>query len=491
MKRLLPLLFLPFLLLPLGCNPTDDPVDKPDNEENASLYYYANLFAFNIMRTYYLWVDEVSDEMADWTYGTDPVEKVKAVRYKDSSGEPVDKWTQLLPDYRSFLGSITGNTLSFGFEFVLYYADSSKKKVCMVVKYTYEDSPAREAGLKRGDVIFTLDGEEMTVDNYSTLITEKIYEGTTVKLGLSQGGSLSLTARQMYENPVQTVRTLNADGKAIGYLHFTGFTMDACRDLETAFRGFCQDGIEELVLDLRYNGGGYSLTGSVLGSMLAPPEVVSAQSVFNMDVYNSTLSKQMEEEDYISRFAPEFEITSGDDTFTVHPAQVNPGIKKLWVIVSDNTASASEALICGLKPYMDVTLVGEQTYGKFCGGYLILAKNWFQSLAKQKDADIDCDEALSLTEDWGIYVIASRYSDCNGVTLSMPSGIPADYEAPDNPLDGYELGDPSETILATVLALSSGKVTKAPAAGPALHPAPPVRRAGFGTLLYPSPACGN
>ena len=79
--------------------------------------------------------------------------------------------------------------------------------------------------------------------------------------------------------------------------------------------------------------------------------------------------------------------------------------------------------------------------------------------------------------------MSSRYSDKNGVTLSMPDGIPADYAAQDNPFDGHQLGDPEETMLARVLSLSTGTGTKAPLAPLDVEPVPAVYRPGFGIFL--------
>jgi len=474
------------MIFPVACN------KKPQEEQELGTRYYANLFAFNIMKTYYLWEADVAGEFDSWTYGADPIEKVQQMRYKDASGRQVDKWTRLMEDCSSFLGSVTGNTKSFGFDFVLYYVDASHQYVCAVVTFTYAGSPAEKAGIKRGDIILSLDGQKMTPDNYADLINSKLYGGGTVRLGLSGGAPVSLTAVQMYENPVHTVKVLEAGGKKIGYLHFTGFTMDATRDLETAFRKFKQEQVEEIILDLRYNSGGYTLTSTVLASMLVPVKEVKAGSIFNREVYNQALTEALKDKDgeLASYFADEFDIPTSSSqtiTYTVHPLQVNPEIRKLWVITTGSTASASEALICGLKPYMDISLVGEKTYGKFCGGYLIEAEDFFQSMSKKKDLEFDCDEGKEKLSGWGIYVITSRYSDKDGVTLSMPDGIQADFEVNDNPVDGYELGDPSETMLAKVLELTAGKRTRATvSADPGMEPVSPVRRPGFGVLLYPS-----
>lgn len=474
---------LALLLLPLACSKVS--VDEPEQETQPAdqTDYYANLFAFNNMKAYYLWADEMAEQISNWTYGDKPIEKVASLRYRDAGGNLVDRWTELMEDCSSFMSSVTGNGKTFGMEFVLWGVQNSND-VVMVVTFTYEGSPARLAGLKRGDVITTLDGQTINRDNYVELLTEKIYNYPgTLKLGLRGGSDVQMTAVQMYSNPVHLAKTLEAGGKKMGYLHFTNFTMDACLALEQAFRQFKADGIEELVLDLRYNTGGYSTTAAVLGSMIAPPSVVEEGAVFNKEVYNSTLSSSMSEE---TRFAKTFTLTFSNSKQTVNALAANPGIKKLWVITTGHSASASESLICGLIPYMDVTLVGSTTYGKFCGGYLITAEDWYDYLAKE-DTKIDCAAGKNSTEGWGIYVIASRYADCNGVTLSMPSGIPVpdDHYAEDSPRDGFDLGDPRESMLAAVLAHADGKpLVAAPVKSPAPWQEVPFVKPGEGALLW-------
>ena len=103
------------------------------------------------------------------------------------------------------------------------------------------------------------------------------------------------------------------------------------------------------------------------------------------------------------------------------------------------------------------------------------AKDWYDS-AKKSLGESEYERALPYVDNWGIYVMYSRYADCNGVTLSMPDGIAPDYEAEDDPLDGFALGDPEETMLAVALRLIEGRTRSAEApSGPHLTPVP----AGF------------
>lgn len=467
------------LLLLFSCKKQETTPQLTPTTSTRDLKYYTNLFAYNIMNPYYLWRDQMVPELEDWTTDIDPVAKVASLRYKEG-GTLVDRWTELMEDYTPFQSSVSGNGKSFGLDFVLARVQDSQD-VVMEITLTYAHSPARKAGLKRGDVVRTVDGVTLNMSNYAEILNNKIYNfPETIQLGMWNGSTVTMTAEQMYSNPVHVAQTLDVKGKKVGYLHFTGFTLDATKDLVEVFRQFKADGIRELVLDLRYNTGGYVTTGQVLASLIAPPDVVQRKEIFNKDVFNSILGPQMNEE---TRFAPTMELTLSSGKTMLNMLNANPGIERLWVLVTGHSASASESLICGLKPYMDVRLVGSQTYGKFCGGYLITAEKWYKELQKQK-TDIDFDEAFRYTKTWGLYVIASRYADCNGVTLSMPDGIPADYEAYDNPVDGFPLGDPSESMLAVALGHMNGLPVAMPTKGALERVEVPFEKPGSGALLY-------
>lgn len=463
MKRVLTLL-LP-LLFACACETLlpDTPPQEETNEQILQTRHYVNLFAYNVMSTYYLWEAEVEEGLKTWAFTDEPKEKVKTLRYKD------DRWTQMLEDYNAFVGEVSGNTTSFGFDFFLTYADADKKYVLAIVTYTYADSPAAAGGLRRGDVITTLNGKRMTPDNYIDLLNSTLFAKGSVTLGLLQGREISMTAVQMYENPVQTVTTIVLpSGKKVGYLHYASFTLASCADLESAFRGFREEGIDELVLDLRYNGGGYVTAGTALASMIAPLAEVEAGSVFNMDIYNERLTQAWG--DNITPFAAEMTVKVDGNNVTVHPGAVNPDLRRVWVITGTGTASASEALICGLSPYMDVMVVGEKTAGKFCGGFILDAKGWYEELQKEVDnADIDFASAFKYCGNWGIYVMVSRYTDKDRRTLSMPDGIAPGIPMQDDPMDGFALGDPQETILSAILSRIEGS-TKA--AAPLIGPDP-------------------
>ena len=435
---------------------------------------YVNTFAWNVMDEYYLWRDEIAPAMERWENWEEPIRKVADVRYKDAAGKDIDRWTMLTDDFASLVGGVSGHTRTFGMDFQLYYYDSTHRRVCAVLTYAYAHSPAAEAGLKRGDTILTVDGREMTPDNYQAIVRDHLFGGGTVKLGLTDGRSVTITAVDMYENPVHTVRILERpDGRKVGYLHYTSFTLDSCQELVDAFLQFKLAGIDDLVLDLRYNGGGYLITEEVLASMLAPVSVVDAGSVLCQEIYNAKMAAEQKEEP--TCFETGFMFRNNGALQVISTVGANPDLPRLYVLATESSASASESLVCCLRPYMDVILVGGRTSGKYCAGYLLEAKDWYDSVKKSL-GDSEYERALPYVDNWGIYVMYSRYADCNGVTLSMPSGIAPDVQAEDDPLDGFALGDPEETMLAAALRLIEGRTRSAEAAaGPLLTPVP----AGF------------
>ena len=456
------------ILLP-GCRKA-----KPDeygrlDEKTREQRHYVNMFAWNVMDTYYLWRDEIETALSQWQTWEEPVAKVAEIRFKDAGGNDIDRWTMLTDDFASLTGDVSGHTRTLGMDFQLYYADKAHTRVCAVVTYVCAGSPAAEAGLGRGDVVLTVDGQEMKPDNYRELVMDGILGGGTVTLGLQGGKTVTMTAVDMYENPVHTVRILQRpDGRKVGYLHYTSFTLDSCEELIDVFDSFTREGIDDLVLDLRYNGGGYVVTESVLASMLAPVAEVTAGSVFYREVFNKKLAEAMKEEP--ACFETEFSFKVDGKVRSFSTSGANPDLRRLYVLVTGSSASASESLVCCLKPYMDVTLVGAQTSGKYCAGYLMAAKSWYDQVRESLEEG-EYEKALPHVDNWGIYVMYSRYADCNGVTLSMPDGIAPDYEVDDDPLDGFDLGDPQETMLAFTLGLIEGRTRSVEtASAPALNP---------------------
>ena len=443
-----------FSLLLTGCLKSSEPWEKLD--DNAQELYFVNQFGVSMMSNYYLWNEEVADALGTWQYDSDPLAKTKEVRYKDESGNEVDRWTQMTSDYVTFHGQVTGDTKSSGLEYALYDADETSSIARLVVTYVYAGSPAEEAGFKRGDVIVALGNHVVTASNYKSLVASTLNSGQPCWVRMGDGSIKTVVAKDMYLNPVHRHKIIEKGGKKIGYLHYTSFTMKSVPELIEVFKGFTVAGISELVLDLRYNGGGYTIASEALASMLAPKKEVDNGSVFQKDVYNTKLTEAWGDE--VTRFTTSFTIDDENGKSEVSTVGANPNLSKIYVIMTRNTASASEATICGLAPYMDIELVGERTHGKYCGGIIVDAPTFFGWVKDQLNTRT-YSAAIKNSYNWGIYVMVSRYADKDGNTPCMPNGYAPDIAVADDPLDGYDLGDENETMLSVIL---NGAPPKAP-----------------------------
>ena len=439
-------------------------IGSPDGGDEAR--GYVNIFAANTMRVYYLWADEIADALSAWKMDDEPVAKVKSLRYKDALGNEVDHWTELYENFDDFYGIVSGNRLSYGFDYKLYYSDKTKTRIVATVTFTYVDSPARAAGLQRGQHIVKVNGQVMTPDNYQAISLNELRGGERVTLTFSDGSEKTLTAAQLYEDPVLGTRVFDCGGKRVGYLHYTSFTLDSCEDLIRVCKDFKEQGVRELILDLRYNSGGYAFTEELLASMLAPEADVTAGHILSTEVFNSLVTKELGKQE--TPFRTEFSMESNGKKYEFSTEGANLGISHLYAIVDSGSASASESLLCELYPYLDITLVGAQTRGKYCSGLMIRAENWYKNHAEDLGEQA---KGIDFVKGWGIYVMYSRFADKDGVTRCMPDGLKPDHAVADDPTDGYALGDPQETMLAATLALA-GYPAAAPATTHSLAPAP-------------------
>ena len=460
-KHLILLALLTLGLCLAGCDkqpaanpePDPDPVLSQEEVDAQKPRLYVNTFAHAYMDAYYLWNAEIRKDLDAWKETDEPIEKVQKIRYKNAKGEDIDRWTMLTDDFSSFYGSVTGNQKTYGFDFTLAYYDETT--ICAVVTYTYADSPAAEAGLKRGDLILKVNGKTMTASNY-TKVYPDLLSGDKLTAVLSDGTTKTVTAKEMYENPVLLSKVFDCDGKKVGYLVYTSFTMDSYADLIAACKGFKEAGVTELILDLRYNGGGFAMAEQFLASMLAPEAAVKAGDILATEIYNADLTEYFKSygRDTNTYFTTEYSFNSGGKDYKFSTDGANIGLEKIYAIISAGSASASEALLCDLYPYMDITLVGEQSHGKYTTGIMLEGPEFYEDNAEQVKKNmgsIGVTEGKKYTDNWGLYVMWSRFADKNGETRCMPDGLKPDVGVKDVPWDGYQLGDAQETMLAVAL----------------------------------------
>lgn len=339
-----------------SCDKKDDPTPTVDPSSETAV----NNWIQDVMDQVYYWLDDMKTPIAD---DSDPEDYFESLLNR-----PTDRFSYITPDYQELINSLNGITLEAGYEFTLYRESSSNDNVLAEVTYIKKNSPASAVDLKRGDRIRKINDTQMTLDNYRELLDEistthtidhyRLNEETLVFENL---GNLSLTPVQLAEDPnyLDSIYTIN--DQKVGYLVYNFFapgpgTSSTQYDDETdaIFAKFKSGAINHLILDFRYNGGGYVSSAVNLASLIAP--AVTTSDIFYKTKYNSFLSQYSD----FQNVQTAFESKSENLGNTLEG-------NRIYILTSSRTASASELIINGLKPYMDVYIIGDVTYGKNVG----------------------------------------------------------------------------------------------------------------------------
>lgn len=456
MKRLSLIKFLPYFLISgvlfAGCKkdapePTPTPV-----VEKIPAASTVNTFIWNGLHDYYLWTSLV-DGLSNSKYNnvdslnyflnkyTDPQNLFESLLYKY---DEVDKWSFMVEDYKTIDDWISGTSKTMGFDFDLRLISENSDNVVGIVRYVLPDSPAKTAGLKRGDMFINVNDQQLTVSNYKDLFinSESYFLGfasaTNGSITANGKKSPTMNAIEMQENPINLDTIFIADSKKIGYLVYNGFNSDFDIQLNDVIKKFKDANIDQLVLDLRYNGGGSVQSCIYLASMIYGTDT---KKVFAKSQYNSLLQSyfihQYGESSLFDNFVS---AIAGTDVIPETPINTL-NLQKIYFIVSDNTASASELLINGLKPYMDVKVVGINTVGKYVGSMTI--KDW--------------DELGNVNPDnsYAMQPIVVKYTNSNGVS-DYVDGLAPDIMGEEKLSNLLPFGDPNEKLLSMVLADMQG-----------------------------------
>ena len=469
------------VLLPSGfmaCSESDEPVREPEvltppsggQEDNKKEYYtfkeaYINQFCYDQMYYYYLWWKDI--DTSNWMLNDDPIQKVKSIRYEE------DRWTAAMEDITPYTdtSAITNNT--YGYDFQPYWADEEETHVMAVVSMVFPDGPADKAGLKRGSRIMKMNGRhiEHTNEDYNTLLSSASLDLSVYDPETDTTKDIKMTPVNMHLDPVLFEKVFDCGGKKVGYFYFNDFnSFESCARLIEVAKKFKKEGVTELVIDLRYNGGGYVIIEELLASLLAPEANVKNGDLYQTSVYNDSeyakLLKQYYGEDYVNTyFTTKFNMES--DKYSYDTSDANIGLNKIYALVTSGTASASEALLVSLMPYMDVEVIGNRTLGKHCSGVMFEAREYYQDnedyLAELKKKDVTAynkfmDEYWKYYSGWkdyvgkwGLYVMISTYADKNGKNPCRPNGIVPEIEIKDSPIELYPLGDDREAMLRAAL----------------------------------------
>ena len=287
-----------------------------------------------------------------------------------------DRFSWIQDDYEELENLLQGVFASNGVEFGLTYARRDCSEVVGYVKYILEGSDASNKDIRRGDFFTGVNGVELNSNNYRELLfnDELTY---TLNMGTLEDGkivnnglSVELTKEEEFEtNPVQLSKVLDTSAGKVGYLMYNQFVIGKNSELNQVFGEFKNQGINELIVDLRYNGGGSVRMCIELASMITGQ---FTGEIFSKEQWNSKLMEYLEDRFGAESLQDEFVDTLSDSNDTGESEPINSlSLNRVFILTTSSSASASELLINSLSSYIDVVHVGEQTRGKNVGSITV------------------------------------------------------------------------------------------------------------------------
>ena len=289
------------------------------------------------------------------------------------------------------------------------------------VRYVLPGSDADAKNIKRGDVFLSVNNEQLTINNYNELLNSE-EESYSIQLAEINEGTVTPTSKsidlvkaEIQENPIHIQKLIELNNKKIGYLMYNAFVADFDAELESVLAGFQTQGVSDFIIDLRYNRGGRTSSSIKLASMITGQ---FSGELFAQTKHNDKLSSLNESQQFDS-----------------NPVQL--GMTQLYVISSSSTASASELLINGLSPYIDVILVGDHTTGKNVGSYTIY--DW-----------IDNNGTINPRHTWAMQPITLKISNADGFA-DFEDGLQADHIIIEDIANLGSLGEIDEPLLEKTL----------------------------------------
>lgn len=429
---------------------------EDEDDVRAPAELQINDFVWRGLNTYYLWQADVPN-LADDRFGTKselnsflagysaPEDLFQDLLNKPVSKYPsnaIDRFSWIVEDYTVLEQELNGITKNNGVDFKLTRVAEGSNDLVGYVRYIIPGSDASGKDIKRGDLFTGVNGTKLTVSNYQSLLLGA--DTYTLNFASSNGSSfvlngksLSLTKTTLEENPILINKVITSGSHKIGYLMYNGFYQEYDGQLNEAFGELKGQGVTDFILDLRYNGGGSVRTATRLASMITGQfdgEIFSKRQ-YNFKLMAGLSADRLEE--FNERFVTNF---GGNSVNSLNMATV-------YVLTTSSTASASELVINGLKPYINVVQIGGTTIGKNVGSITLYDSKSFDKInvnPNHKYAMQPLIFKISNAADFGDYT--------GGL---VPTYVQYEY------INNYGvLGDPSEPLLNLAISKITGSAAK-------------------------------
>lgn len=429
----------------------DDP--KPPELEKPSTTEKVNKFINDMMSDVYLWNKHLP--VIDYKNEPDSKKYFDKLLYKEE-----DKWSFITDDLEGLQNSFKGTGKTFGYSLTFgLFSDSGN--VFAIVEYVYPNTPASKAGIKRGDIIVRINNKNITRDNYTDLLYKdnlNITMGKLINKQIGLGEEKNITAQQLTLDPVLFTKVIEHANQKIGYIFYTQYIADFNPSIDAALTEFKSENIDNLVLDLRYNPGGGVDAARHICSSLAPTNVVNNSSQLITFQWNENYQKYWQSKSRQDQLEVTFDNTV--------PVKLN--LDDIYILTGKGSASASELTITGLRPYMNVTTVGDTTSGKYTASITLRPEDIYENEPNYyKDF-----------KNWALQPIVIRYANSLGET-NFKDGFVPNHLVEDELLPAKQLGDKTEPLLKKALELMTGTSVVAMKRAPVHYPKYKVLDRGF------------
>ena len=437
-------IFIIFSLLLIGC--------KKESDEDPNIAKLENDleiidFVWKGLNQYYYWQESVIsladsklDNLSNYSFYLS--QNPNPENFFNSLKHPNDRFSWISDDYEELENYLQGIDYSDGMEFGLFL-ECNGQNVFGFVRYVHKNSDADINGIKRGYFFNTINGSILNKDNYGDLLFDDNVLTNTFGFAdlnydennqcaslISNNTNITLNKSRLVKNPIHISKTIDINQKKIGYLMYNQFlgnveseNKDYHLELNSVFGSFKYEGINELVIDLRYNPGGRISTSINLVSMITGQ---FNNQIFAKEKWNSKLMDYWDEknpDNLINRFVDNM------DGVSINSLNLN----KVYILTTSRTASASELLINGLDPYIDVIHIGDYTVGKNQGS--ITVYDWINDQGEKNP-----------NHKYAMQPIVLKIGNVAGYT-DFPNGLVPDYEIKESIRTAGELGNKNEQLL--------------------------------------------